>query len=121
MNRRNKVVNIISNDCNNTIDKQHLSRQQRTLLIQAKIKKRLLHENKDVLDTKADNGNVTVIISRSKYLQAASLALADSNRNLEIENGLTSKIQNYLQNRAIKLSILHPEFYNKNIQNIISQ
>lgn len=74
---RGKFVNVLNNYKNKSRAKSLLSPQEKTILKDVKTTKKFLKENPDLMVTKADKGNATVIITRDQYQERMDDLLKD--------------------------------------------
>ena len=90
----NKLMNHKHKISNNNKNKQSITLTQKSLLQNYHFTKEFLRNNKEILLTKSDKGNITVVITRSFYEEKMSLLLSDEKTYKIINGDLTTKLEN---------------------------
>ena len=85
---------------------QHINADEKTIAKNITLKTKFLHENKDIFVTKADKGNITLLMNRSDYIAKMEILLNDTNNYRLINDDPTLKLnkctQEILNNWRIK-------------------
>ena len=76
---------------------QHINAFEKILAKNITLTNKFLHENKDIFVTKADKGNITVLINRSDYITKMETLLNDTNIYRIINDDPTLKLKKCTQ------------------------
>lgn len=93
---RNELVNILTNFKNRTNHRQLLPQPETQLLNQINYTKKFLKDHPDILVSKADKGNTTVLINKTDYIDKISDMLEDNTTYKCINKDTTATIQRKL-------------------------
>ena len=88
---REKIVHCIIKDGKN---KKHLTSFEKNLQYNIKKTRTFLRHNKDLLITRADKGNATVIINNNTYINKVELQLNDTKYYSKLPKNPISKLRN---------------------------
>ena len=89
---REKIVHCIIKDGKN---KKHLTSFEKNLQNNIKKTRTFLRDNKDLLVTRADKGNATVIINKNAYINKVELQLNNTKYYSKLPKNPISKLRNY--------------------------
>lgn len=96
---KNKVRSeIVNNIIEHKHKMNHINRQNNNLFRQIKQTKTFLKENEHILITRADKGNVTVVINKAEYENKMYEQLQDTTTYLQLKSDPTLRVQTDINN-----------------------
>lgn len=91
---RNRLLNIINSLSNHSVRRDEFSK---TLGRLVKTTKNFLKNNKNLILTRADKGNVTVALDKNKYVNEIENILGDSDTYTFVERDPVKKLSSWLR------------------------